>query len=454
MLPTANLNNHFSPFIRPPSSSCWDYLSNCVKKCFEKSLPKEERLIASSKKNLAINTSLEISAIPLPRNPNPPSSLYKLFPNHRNLVPEIEQTIQDLSEHKNTQPVLISFDAENTTVAYVLADRQGEIFVISIYEELGAGSSKKIVEVYDKNGNKSPFIAWLPKSEDLLKPNASPMENSFMKEATLSQSLTMKCSVLETPVTKKLTEKFVGVHSPRLVKIRYADPFIVLAEKATCSLENQLRSESIHGCSLRNPVKQHAHCLYKDPNTLLRLIISVLSVLKNMHMEQEKDKPLYHCDIKPENILLFITKEDKQEDLIHFKLNDFGSATRKDQPQEGYSPFFCAPERITALAAGNETLSQEAGSALDVWSAGLSFAMVLHGFACQDFPWYKNEAQLLELKEDWYMDMIREKCSHSPSSPLEIFIDPILNAMLSPDPTKRLMIKDIFKRLNSDAFMC
>lgn len=123
--------------------------------------------------------------------------------------------------------------------------------------------------------------------------------------------------------------------------------------------------------------KQHFSC---DGILVKKVFLQLCSVINHCHANG-----VYHCDIKPENILL-----DKDDNV---RLCDFGLATTDPTVQANVcvgSSYYMAPERVSCPTSILHSLDNQDGNLFptckgDVWSLGI----ILINLTCVRNPWLK-----------------------------------------------------------------
>lgn len=141
------------------------------------------------------------------------------------------------------------------------------------------------------------------------------------------------------------------------------------------------------------------------------------------------DKGIYHRDIKPENLLL--TSD------FQLKVADFGLASMKPSAEE-----LLKTECGTRSYMAPEVLARKQydGSKSDCWSAGVVLFIMLSGNPpfqmARPGDWWFN--QLSEGRPDRFWRSHKRYCPNFPDG-----AQSLLNAIFTPDPTKRPSVKDL-----------
>lgn len=111
-----------------------------------------------------------------------------------------------------------------------------------------------------------------------------------------------------------------------------------------------------------------------DAVLIKKVFLQLVSAVKFCH-----DNKIYHCDIKPENVLI-------SDDYQRVALTDFGLAVQQDYVADSMccgSLYYMAPERL--LGAEHQKHKYYPTSSGDIWSLGI----ILINFTCIRNPWMK-----------------------------------------------------------------
>lgn len=171
--------------------------------------------------------------------------------------------------------------------------------------------------------------------------------------------------------------------------------------------------------------------LHITRGNLLETLKMILPIIKTLSVLASKEIPIYHRDIKPDNILY-----ERFNDEINLVLADFGICyladdTERLTPQEiSMGPrFFIAPEYEIGRV---ETIT----SSGDIFSIGKVIWWLLWGEKGQYMPsnfWYVKEYDLVEKYRN--SDMF--------------FANHIIASCLKAEPDQRISYEDLIKLINS-----
>ncbi|CCK68087.1 putative serine/threonine protein kinase VHS1 KNAG_0A04080 [Huiozyma naganishii CBS 8797] len=164
----------------------------------------------------------------------------------------------------------------------------------------------------------------------------------------------------------------------------------------------------------------------KDGAAIKRVFLQFCSALDFCH-----SNGVYHCDIKPENILL-----DEQDNAY---LCDFGLATTTPTivPNSPIgSTYYIAPERIHYNPLLTHTPWELLETrAADIWSLGI----VLVNMTCRCNPWLQASA----LKDKTFAKFITEPEILKQILPISDVVFYLLKSILTVDPVQRLDLRSI-----------
>lgn len=180
-------------------------------------------------------------------------------------------------------------------------------------------------------------------------------------------------------------------------------------------------------------IVDHQH-FAQDGQLVKKVFLQLCSVIQHCHA-----RGVYHCDIKPENILL-----DPEDNVC---LCDFGLSTLAEKlPANACvgSSYYMAPERIScpSSAQGSET---ESGVVLfptkagDVWSLGI----ILINLACIRNPWLKAH----QLEDNTFNYFVKDPSVLQKILPVSQELFSILSDILKLDPNERAPLSEIMDRV-------
>lgn len=168
-------------------------------------------------------------------------------------------------------------------------------------------------------------------------------------------------------------------------------------------------------------IVEHKH--FQDKPFLIKKVFTQLCLtVLNCH-----NLGLYHCDIKPENILL--------DEHFNIKLCDFGlSTTSKYLPSNVSigSSYYMAPEKMN----GNEHYQQFVKSELgDIWSLGI----ILINLTCIRNPWLKANSTT----DNTFKYYTRHSNILQKILPINLEFNLLLSKILKINPIERISLIDI-----------
>lgn len=134
-----------------------------------------------------------------------------------------------------------------------------------------------------------------------------------------------------------------------------------------------------------------------DEGSILRWLDELLEVLNYLHTQKP---PIYHCDIKPANIMI---TPGGDVCLIDFNI----SLGDDEKTMKGLSRWYSAPEQ--RLAAQNPRTAPPVDERMDLYSLGASFFAVMTGF----FPNPEGESIWTKEAEQRYSEGLLEILSKS-----------------------------------------
>ncbi|SCU85172.1 LADA_0D06062g1_1 [Lachancea dasiensis] len=196
-------------------------------------------------------------------------------------------------------------------------------------------------------------------------------------------------------------------------------------------------------------IVDHQH-FAKDPLLVKRVFLQLCSVLQHCHA-----RGIYHCDIKPENILL--------DDHDNVYVCDFGLSTESPQLPANVclgSSYYMAPERLscpTSLKSSgpsgsttDECSSQRSSSSTpspplfptwagDVWSVGI----ILINLTCIRNPWLKAN----QSEDSTFSYFVKDPQVLLKILPVSQQLYQILKDILRLDPATRASLDSIMDRV-------
>ncbi|CCF58437.1 hypothetical protein KAFR_0E02850 [Kazachstania africana CBS 2517] len=140
---------------------------------------------------------------------------------------------------------------------------------------------------------------------------------------------------------------------------------------------------------------------------------------------------VYHCDIKPENLLL-----DNDDNLV---ICDFGLATTSKYLVPNVSvgsSYYMAPERILSINNTNKFLTMNS----DIWSLGI----ILINLVCIRNPWLKAH----QTGDSTFSYFMRDQSILMKILPISDELFEVINSILQINPKNRVSIIEIMKKVS------
>lgn len=171
---------------------------------------------------------------------------------------------------------------------------------------------------------------------------------------------------------------------------------------------------------------------YENNSTLVKdLFLQLMSAIEYCH-----SKNIFHCDIKPENILC----DSNSTKLI---ISDFGLAIQTPLISSKNcigSLYYMPPERLTSLNRDKTDLSENIlfpASAGDIWS----LAIILINLTCTRNPWLKASERF----DNTFKQFIKDPKILKKILPISDELFKILVKCLNLDPYKRISLSELKK---------
>lgn len=178
-------------------------------------------------------------------------------------------------------------------------------------------------------------------------------------------------------------------------------------------------------------IVDHQH-FAQDGTLVKKVFLQLCSVIQHCH-----HLGVYHCDIKPENILL-----DSQDNV---QLCDFGLSTTSKELLANVcvgSSYYMAPERIScpsSLTHGNEAVSFPTATS-DIWSLGI----ILINLTCIRNPWLKAH----QLEDHTFHYFTQDPKVLLKILPVSQDLFSILLDVLQLDPSKRIRLDKLMTEVS------
>jgi eukaryotic-like serine/threonine-protein kinase len=128
-----------------------------------------------------------------------------------------------------------------------------------------------------------------------------------------------------------------------------------------------------HGTSMRALLDEKKLQKKTRPSFYIRCMVKILDILEDIHQRQ-----IFHCDIKPSNIMIGCSAENQQPDFNEpeIKLIDFGQARQAGQrpfsAKEPFSLVYSPPEQVLGFHPLINATS-------DIFSAGITLYELVSG---------------------------------------------------------------------------
>ncbi|SCU95428.1 LANO_0E10330g1_1 [Lachancea nothofagi CBS 11611] len=171
----------------------------------------------------------------------------------------------------------------------------------------------------------------------------------------------------------------------------------------------------------------------KNGMLVKQVFLQLCSVIQHCHA-----RGIYHCDIKPENILL-----DEHDNVC---MCDFGLSTQAEKLPANVcvgSSYYMAPERISCPSsvqnADNLTPALFPTWAGDIWSLGI----ILVNLTCIRNPWLKAH----QVEDNTFSYFVKDSKVLLKILPVSQQLYEILSDILKLEPTARASLTDIMERV-------
>lgn len=170
-----------------------------------------------------------------------------------------------------------------------------------------------------------------------------------------------------------------------------------------------------------------------DGQLIKKVFLQLCSVLKHCH-----DRGVYHCDIKPENILL-----DGDDNAF---LCDFGLSTLSTHLPANVcvgSSYYMAPERISCPTSLRSTEDNQGfpSASGDVWSLGI----ILINLTCIRNPWLKAH----QLEDNTFHYFVKDPKVLMKILPVSQDLYQLLADILRLDPYSRISLESLMERVSA-----
>ncbi|CEP61978.1 putative serine/threonine protein kinase SKS1 LALA0_S04e04962g [Lachancea lanzarotensis] len=182
-------------------------------------------------------------------------------------------------------------------------------------------------------------------------------------------------------------------------------------------------------------IVDHQH-FSNDGALVKRVFLQLCSVLQHCHA-----RGVYHCDIKPENILL-----DAHDNIY---LCDFGLSTRAEKLPANVSlgsSYYMAPERLSCPSSLQVDGSAPATVLFPTWAGDVwSLGIILINLTCIRNPWLKAH----QLEDNTFSYFVRDPKVLQKILPVSEQLFGILKDILQLDPVAREPLPSIMDRVSA-----